>query len=40
MISLPRVFLSRKLKLVRAVLSEVGDGKNLVDTDFQQVQPS
>ena len=40
MISLPRVFLSRNLKLVRAVLSEVGDGKNLVDTDFQQVQPS
>ena len=40
MISLPRVFLSRSVKLVRAVLSEVGDGKNLVDTDFQQVQPS
>ena len=39
MISLPRTFSSRKVQLVRAMLSEVGDGKNLVDTDFQQVEP-
>eukprot|EP00964_Phaeocystis_antarctica_P024129 scaffold13503_cov32-Phaeocystis_antarctica.AAC.1 len=35
MILLPRTFLSRNVRLVRAVISEVGDGKNLVDTDFQ-----
>ena len=38
LISLPRAFASRGIKLRRAVISEVGDGKNLVDTDFQQVQ--
>ena len=37
MISLPRTFSSRDVQLTRAVISEVGDGKNLVDTDFQQV---
>ena len=40
MILLPRTFLSRNVRLVRAVISEVGDGKNLVDTDFQQTQMS
>ena len=38
LISLPRTFASRGIKIRRAVISEVGDGKNLVDTDFQQVQ--
>ena len=38
MISVRRVFEAVKTLLRRHVVTEVGDGKNLVDTDFQQAQ--
>eukprot|EP00966_Prymnesium_polylepis_P279998 6469160-Prymnesium_polylepis.1 len=40
MTSLQRLFSSRKVQLKSHVISEVGDGKNLTDTDFQLVQRS
>eukprot|EP00966_Prymnesium_polylepis_P319365 7375841-Prymnesium_polylepis.1 len=40
MTALPRTFASRKVQLLRFTISEVGDGKNLTDTDFQLVQRS
>ena len=40
MSSMPRCFAARKVQLRRHVISEVGDGKNLTDTDFQQAQRS
>ena len=38
--SLPRTFAANGVRLLRATISEVGDGKNLTDTDFQLVQRS
>ena len=38
MVSAPRLFEAAMLRLLRHVITEVGDGKNLVDTDFQQAQ--
>ena len=40
MLSLERLFAAADMRLVRHVISEVGDGKNLQDTDFQQAQMS
>ena len=40
MLSLERLFKAAGLRLQRHVVSEVGDGKNLQDTDFQQAQMS
>ena len=40
MTSMPRLFAAMQLRLAVHVISEVGDGKNLTDTDFQQVQRS
>ena len=40
MTSLPRVGEVSRLRIVEHAVTEVGDGKNLVDTDFQQVTMS
>ena len=40
MTTAPRLFEAAGLKLMRHTITEVGDGKNLVDTDFQQAQMS
>ena len=40
MLSLERLFSAAGLRLVRHTITEVGDGKNLQDTDFQQAQMS
>eukprot|EP00966_Prymnesium_polylepis_P113396 2621928-Prymnesium_polylepis.1 len=38
MASVPRLFEAAKVRLCRHVITEVGGGKNLQDTDFQQAQ--
>ena len=40
MTSLPRVGEAASIRLTDHAITEVGDGKNLVDTDFQQVNMS
>jgi hypothetical protein len=40
MLSLERLFTAAGLHLTRHAITEVGDGKNLQDTDFQQAQMS
>ena len=40
LLSLERLFTAAAIRLLRHVISEVGDGKNLTDTDFQQAQMS
>lgn len=40
MTSLPRVGDASRIRLIEHTITEVGDGKNLVDTDFQQVTMS